>query len=333
MKERLIKAAKETFYFVSSKIFLKNTTMALLLVACLILLTFQGLKCYTNHGEAVTVPNLKNQTINQIKPILRKSSLQIQVVDSTYDPDKLPLTIMEQTPLPTSETGLKVKKNRTMYLTVNSIMPPLKSLPSIWDKDFDTAIRILKKNGFRYVERERKADKAENTILEVYYKGKELDRSKKNKLPANSKIEIVVASINGGTEVDIPKIICMPYAEAVFAVKSSNLNILIIDKDGTVTDENSAYIWKQSPMPEPGLTLTVGEEVSVWLTNGLPPGCSNELDPFEEDFESTPPPKTIPKPKTNEIPKTKPTEIPKKPAIPKPTTKPKNGDLEGDGFQ
>ena len=73
MKERLIKAAKETFYFVSSKIFLKNTTMALLLVACLILLTFQGLKCYTNHGEAVTVPNFKGQTLSQIKPLLRKS--------------------------------------------------------------------------------------------------------------------------------------------------------------------------------------------------------------------------------------------------------------------
>jgi|AntRauTorckE5430_2_1112549.scaffolds.fasta_scaffold06645_2 beta-lactam-binding protein with PASTA domain len=283
MKERLIKAAKETFYFVSSKIFLKNTTMALLLIACLILLTFQGLKCYTNHGESVTVPNLKNQTINQIKPLLRKSSLEIRVVDSTYNPDKLPLTVMEQTPLPTNETGLKVKKHRTIYLTVNSVMPPLKPLPNIWDKDFATAVNLLKSNGFRFVERERKPDKAENTILEIYYKGKELDRSKKNKLPANSKIEIVVASKNGGTEVTVPKVICMPYEEAIFLVESSNLNILIIESDGTVTDENESYIWKQSPMPEPGLTLTVGEEVSVWLTDGLPPGCLTE-----SDFDETP---------------------------------------------
>lgn len=283
MKERLIKAAKETFYFVSSKIFLKNTTMALLLIACLLLLTFQGLKCYTNHGESVTVPNLKNQTINQIKPLLRKSSLQIRVVDSTYNPDKLPMTVMEQTPLPTSETGLKVKKHRTIYLTVNSVMPPLKPLPNIWDKDFETAVKILKSNGFRFVERERKPDKAENTILEIYYKGKELDRSKRNKLPANSKIEIVVASKNGGTEVTVPEVICMPYEEAIFLVESSNLNILIIESDGTVTDENESYIWKQFPMPEPGLTLTVGEEVSVWLTDGLPPGCLTE-----PDFDETP---------------------------------------------
>lgn len=339
-----MQAAKETFYFVSSKIFLKNTTMALLLVACLILLTFQGLKCYTNHGESVTVPNLKNQTINQIKPLLRKSSLQIQIVDSTYNPDKLPLTIMEQTPLSTSETGLKVKKHRTIYLTVNSVMPPLKPLPPIWDKDFRTATRILENNGFRVVERERKPDKAVNTVLEVYYKGKELDRTKRNKLPANSKLEIVVAAEDGGTEVGVPDIVCLSYEEAAFSIESSNLNVLIIDKDGTVTDESKAYVWKQSPMPEPGLTLTVGEEVSVWLTNGLPPGCSTEPDPFDEDFQSeyepTPPPKTIPKPKTSTtepkkpttIPKPKTTETPKKPAIPKPTNKPKNGDLEGDGF-
>lgn len=341
MKERLMKAAKETFYFVSSKIFLKNTTMALLMVTCLVVLTFQGLKCYTNHGESVTVPNLKNQTLNQVKPILRKSSFQVRVIDSTYNPDKLPLTILEQTPLPTSQTGLKVKKHRTIYVTVNSIMPPPKTLPFIWDKDFKTAIALLKSNGFRVEERERKPDKAVNTILEVYFKGKELDRNKRSThvLPANSKIEIVVAAEDGGSEVSVPEVVCLPYEEAVFSIESSNLNVLVIDKDGTVTDESKAYVWKQAPMPEPGLTLTVGEEVSVWLTNGLPPGCSTEPDPFEEDFESTPPPKTIPKPKTNEPPKTtetpkpKPTETPKKPAIPKPKPAPKpTGDLEGDGF-
>jgi eukaryotic-like serine/threonine-protein kinase len=343
MKERLMQAAKETFYFVSSKIFLKNTTMALLLVTCLILLTFQGLKCYTNHGESVTVPNLKNQTINQIKPLLRKSSLQIQVVDSTYDPDKLPLTIMEQTPLSTAETGLKVKKHRTIYLTVNSVMPPKKLLPSIWDKDFRTAIRILENNGFRVIERERKPDKAVNTVLEVYYKGEELDRTKPNKLPENSKIEIVVAAEDGGTEVDVPDVVCLSYEEAVFSIESSNLTVLIVDKDGTVTDENKAYIWKQAPMPEPDLKLTVGEEVSVWLTDGLPPGCETEIDPFEEDINAAPRSRTTTKPttktgttetkKTTTILKPKTTETPKKPAIPKPTTKPKNEDLEDDeGF-
>jgi beta-lactam-binding protein with PASTA domain len=284
MKERLIKAAKETFYFVSSKIFLKNTTMALLLVACLILLTFQGLKCYTNHGEAVTVPNFKGQTLSQIKPLLRKSNLQIMVIDSTFDSDKLPLTVMEQIPLPTGETGLKVKKHRTIYLTVNAVVPPLKPLPKVWDKDFRTATSILENNGFRVTERERKPDKAVNTVLEVYYDGHDLDRTELHKLPANSMIEIVVAARDGGSEVNVPNVICMPYEEAAFLVEGSNLNILIIDKDGTVTDENSAYIWKQSPMPEPGLTMTVGEEVSVWLTNGLPPGCLTEPNTEEEEI-------------------------------------------------
>lgn len=275
MKERLINAAKETFYFISSKIFIKNFSIAILGLVCFFLLTFQGLKCYTNHGESVSVPNLKGQTLRQIKSQLRKSNLTIQIIDSSaYDPDKLPLTIMEQTPLPTKETGLKVKEHRTIYLTVNPIIPPSKPLPVIWDKDESVAMRILENNGFRGVVKERRPDKAENTVLEIWVDGKKLDREEKHQLEANSKVELVIAD-GGGSEVSVPKVLCMQYSEAEFLVQGSNLNIIIVDKDGTVTNESSAYIWQQNPMPEPGLTLTVGEEIGVWLTEGMPPGCAD----------------------------------------------------------
>lgn len=287
MKERLITATKETFYFISSKIFIKNASFAFLGIACFFLLTFQGLKCYTNHGKSVSVPDFKGQTLGQIKAQLHKSNLTIEIVDSIFDADELPLTIMEQTPLPTKKTGLKVKKNRTIYLTVNSVTPPLKTLPSIWDKDETTVARILENNGFRFVEKERRPDKAMNTILEVFYKGKKLNRNEKNRLPANSEVELVIAD-GGGSEVIVPKVICLPYSEAQFMIEGSNLNILMIDKDGTVTDEGTAYVWKQSPMPEPGRKLTVGEEVSVWLTQSMPPGCSSEIiDTNPTDGETT----------------------------------------------
>lgn len=274
MKERLITAAKETFYFITSKIFIKNASMAILGLVCFFLLTFQGLKCYTNHGESVSVPDFKGQTLGQIRAQLHKSNLTIQVIDSVFNADKLPLTIMEQEPLPTKKTGLKVKKNRTIYLTVNAVMPPLKPLPSIWDKDLSTASRILENNGFRFVEKERRPDKAINTVLEIFYQGKKLDREERHRLPANSELELVIAD-GGGSEVAVPKVMCLPYTEAQFTIEGSNLNILVIDNDGTVTDETTAYVWKQSPMPEPGLTLTVGEEVSVWLSQTMPPGCAD----------------------------------------------------------
>jgi len=285
MKERLINAAKETFYFISSKIFIKNFSIAMIGLVCFFLLTFQGLKCYTNHGEAVSVPNLKGQTVRQVKSQLRKSNLNIQIIDSSaYDPDKLPLTIMEQTPLPTKETGLKVKEHRTIYLTVNPIIPPSKPLPSIWDKDESVAMRILENNGFRGAIKERRPDKAKNTVLEIFVDGKKLDRNKKHKLQANSKIELVIAD-GGGSEVNVPKVLCMQYSEAEFLIQGLNLNILTVEADGLVTDEATAYIYKQNPMPEPGLTLTVGDEVSVWLTEGMPPGCLDNA--LETDDGST----------------------------------------------
>lgn len=289
MKERLINAAKETFYFISSKIFIKNFSIAILGLVCFFLLTFQGLKCYTNHGESVSVPNLKGQTLGQIKAQLRKSNLNIKVIDSLYDPDKLPLTIMEQTPLPTKETGLKVKEHRTIYLTVNRISAPLNPLPAVWDKDESVAMRILENNGFRGVVKERRPDKAENTVLEIFVNGKKLDRTKKHEIKANSKVELVIAD-GGGSEVTVPKVLCMQYNEAEFIIQGSNLNIIVVDKDGTVTDENTAYIWQQNPMPEPGLTLTVGEEIGVWLTQTMPPGCAENdstTDSNTDDSEPT----------------------------------------------
>jgi len=290
MKERFIKAAKETFYFVSSKIFIKNASMAILLIICVILLTFQGLDCYTNHGESVTVPNFKGQTLMQIKSQLRRSNLRYGVIDSFYSSDKLPLTIMEQKPLPTDETGLKVKENRTIYLTINSTVPPEKKIPSdIWDEPEKFAIGKLKSAGFQVKVLERRPDKAINTVLEVQYDGKVLDRNKEHRIKVNSVIGIVIAD-GGGSQVTIPRVICMTYGEAEMNIIGANLNMLVIEGDGTVTDETKAYVYKQSPMPNDGYTLTVGEEVSVWLTSSLPPGCETEptidvppIDGFDDD--------------------------------------------------
>lgn len=288
MKERLINAAKETFYFISSKVFIKNFSIAILGLVCFFLLTFQGLKCYTNHGESVTVPNFKGQTLGQIRAQLRKSNLNVQVIDSnTYDPDKLPLTIMAQTPLPTKETGLKVKEHRTIYLTVNPISPPLETLPYIWDRDEEYATKALQAQGFRVHIKERRPDKTSNKVLEVFLDGEELDRSNTHKIKANSKIELVITD-GGGNEVNVPDIICMQFNEAEFLVQGRNLNILIVNVDGNVTDESSAYIWQQNPMPEPGLTLTVGEEIGVWLSEGMPPACAAKNDSLSLDLPEIP---------------------------------------------
>jgi beta-lactam-binding protein with PASTA domain len=281
MKERLINAAKETYYFISSRIFLKNFSKAMLGLVCFFLITFQGLKFYTNHGESVSVPNFKGQTLRQITAQLKKSNLNIQIIDSSsYQSDKLPLTIIEQVPLPTVETGLKVKENRTIYLTVNPISPPSKALPKIWDKDEAVAKKILNNNGFRTKTRERVPDKAINTVLEVYVNGKKLNRNDKNLLKSNSLVELVIAD-GGGSTMEVPNLLCRKFSEAKFQLEGSNLNVIIVNIEGLVADESSAYVYKQNPMPDSNLSLTVGDEVSVWLTEGLPPGCMDDTGGLE----------------------------------------------------
>ena len=123
-KEKAINGLKETYYFLSSKIFLLNFLKANALIFALLFLVFQWMKCYTRHGEEVTVPDFRGQTLSQVKKLLKRKHLRVQIIDSTYNGKKEPLEIMDQNPLPTKRTGLKVKRNRTIYITVNATTPP-----------------------------------------------------------------------------------------------------------------------------------------------------------------------------------------------------------------
>lgn len=285
-KERIEKSLKETYYFLSSKIFLTNFLKANGLILGLLILVFQGLKCYTRHGEEVTVPDFRGQTLAQVKQQLKRKHLRVRIIDSTYNGKSEPLEIMDQNPLPTKQTGLKVKRNRTIYITVNATTPPQASLPAIWDKDFNFAIKILENAGFKGIEKQRRPDKAVNTILEVHYKGKKLNRKSDIQLPKGSVIELVVAD-GGGSLVTIPNVLCKPLSEAIFTIENSGLSLGAIIQDGIIIDSLSSYVWQQIPTYDPEELIRTGSQIDLRIQRNLPVDCSVDTDliPDEEETE------------------------------------------------
>jgi beta-lactam-binding protein with PASTA domain len=69
--------------------------------------------------------------------------LNLKIVDSAYNAKKRPLTVLDQTPT----ANAKVKEGRTIYLTVNSRIPPMIKMPELKDASLKQAQMILESAG------------------------------------------------------------------------------------------------------------------------------------------------------------------------------------------
>ena len=111
---------KEYLKFLISKQFLKHLFLAICIVILFFFLSVLLLKPYTHHGIAITVPDFRGKTIDEILKTLEESNLKYKVRDTVYFDDKRKGSILEQDPLPESH----VKEGRVIYLTINGMNPP-----------------------------------------------------------------------------------------------------------------------------------------------------------------------------------------------------------------
>lgn len=131
--------------FFKSKSFYKHLGLSIIIGAALIWITLQSLSFYTNHGEEIQVPNLYNLSIDEGKSLIEENKLRYTIYDSVYN-SKLPAgCILDQSP----KANALVKRNRTIFLTINSLKPEQVRFPNLVDNSFRQAYEILITNGFK----------------------------------------------------------------------------------------------------------------------------------------------------------------------------------------
>ena len=138
---------KEGFKFLITKLFWKNVLLALAIFVVLVFGLLIWLRFYTHHGEFVVVPDLKDLKMEQVVPILEERHLRYEVIDSTYNPSLAPGAVVEQSPVASE----RIKTNRTIYLTINSLNKPLISIPDVTDMSQRNAQATLESLGFHIV--------------------------------------------------------------------------------------------------------------------------------------------------------------------------------------
>jgi beta-lactam-binding protein with PASTA domain len=248
--------------YLKTKQFRNNLLMALGSVFLLVLIVFFSLGLYTRHGSGVPVPKLKGLTVEKAMSVLQDQGFQYKI-DSVYVLDEPPGTVVEQDPDP----GTSVKENRTIYLTVVTRVAPPVTLPDLEQNTYREAIATLANYRLKVGDTTYKSDIARDRVLEVHFGGQIIKPG--TKLPAGSKVDLVLGNGEGASEVDIPDVVNQDFDAAKFSIKGAGLTLGIITYQGTITDSTSMVVVAQSPMKTDSATkVSIGTRINLTVTQG-----------------------------------------------------------------
>ncbi len=250
-----------------TKTLLLNILVALVIVVVLLLMVQWSLKSYTRHGESVAVPDLKGINIEKAAQILDDKNLDWQIIDSIFDSNKPPLSVVDQNP----KNGSKVKYGRTIYITINATNAPTTELPDLIGRSsYKYAKMQLESFGLKVGEPIYKPDPHLNSVIGMQVGGKPV--TKKTRVAKGTTITLILGDGIGGSSMPVPYLIGLRYEEAEFKLKGYSLNVgaLVVKED--VVDTAGAIIYKQIPAFGSGNSIRIGEPIDLFISKELPEG-------------------------------------------------------------
>jgi beta-lactam-binding protein with PASTA domain len=215
--------------------------MMALICVVVFLLFFGSLGFITNHGEETKVPKVAGKTAQQAEKILKDLGFEVRI-DSTYEPEKPKLAVLIQMP----EEGAIVKTGRTIFLTVNKVMPPNTAMPKLVDLTLRSAELLLQSNRLILGDTILRPDIGKGLVLEQLINGKPVPPG--TMIPQGSVITLVVGDGLGNTEMDVPDVMGQPYTFALADLNSRNLIVTTIADEGS-TDTANWIVYRQTPEP------------------------------------------------------------------------------------
>ena len=226
----------------------------------LILVFFYNfLPSYTNHGETITVPDLKGMSYSELDDFLSDRDLRFEIeADSGYSSEYPPLTVLKQYPT----AGSTVKSNRKIFLNLNKTRPKKVRMPNLVDASFKSAYMVLESIGLAVGKIEYVPDLAQNAVLDQKFEGKAIEPG--DSIYQGSQVDLVVGDGLGNQTLEVPDLRGMKFEDAKWAVQSSGLNIGSVLSVQSDTAQTGAVI-RQIPLP--GGSIRVGEDVDLWVVD------------------------------------------------------------------
>lgn len=240
-----------------------NILFAFLMVFLIGFLFTSSLDWITQHGVARTVPSVTGKKLHEVRALLEEKGFEVVVQDSVYYDSLPPAVVIKQVP----EADAVVKVNRTVYITINSMVPPDTEMPNLVGFTFRNAEMVLKNHGLRLGDTTFRPDFAKNSVLEQTYNGNPI--SPGSKIKVGSRISLVLGTGIGNEDMQVPKLLGLTYAEAKILMDAQGLILGAVIPDPLVRDTANAFVYKQNPPDknEEGKNYRIrpGQMMDIWV--------------------------------------------------------------------
>ena len=175
--------------FLTSKVFFKQLALAIVAILVLSFIMLKWLNITTNHGEFVTVPDLKGKSLETVKIELKDNNLDFKLQDSAnFNPKYPKYSVIEQNPI----AGAQVKENRKIYLILNPSGYRKVEVPNILKRTFRQAKPQLQALEFKIGKITYINNIGKDVVLGMTHKGKTLKPG--TLLPLTSTIDLVLGN-------------------------------------------------------------------------------------------------------------------------------------------
>jgi beta-lactam-binding protein with PASTA domain len=240
----------------------KKLYIHLLLAIITLVFLFLGwlkyLDYYTMHGKYIKVPDFNNMLITQLDSVVEANNIRYVIIDTIFDRSRVKGIVINQDPDPFTN----VKKNRKIYLTINSLQSEKVTFPDIYDLSLQQAIRKLKNNGLEVGKLEYRANIATNKVLDYKVNGIKVEIGQV--LYEGTIVDLVIGKGLSAERVIVPNLIGLTRMEANIIVKLTSLNIGS-EIFASVEDSSSAVIYKQFPIGNDDNTLNIGSAIDLFF--------------------------------------------------------------------
>jgi beta-lactam-binding protein with PASTA domain len=236
----------------------KHLLLSIITLVFLFLGWLKYLDYYTMHGKYIKVPDFNNILITQLDSVVEANNIRYVIIDTIFDRSRVKGIVINQDPDPSTN----VKKNRKIYLTINSLQSEKVTFPDIYDLSLQQAIRKLKNNGLEVGKLEYRANIATNKVLD--YKVNSIKVEIGQVLYEGTIVDLIIGKGLSAERVIVPNLIGLTRMEANIIVKSISLNI---GSEIFTSAEDSAFavIYKQFPIGNDHNTLNIGSAIDLFF--------------------------------------------------------------------
>ncbi len=145
---------------------------------------------WTNHGEEISVPEIKSLTYDQASKELEKCGLRIEISDSVYNTSVAPGTVIESWP----KSGSLVKAERKIYVTVSAFSAKMVEIAKpVEGVSVRQAVSYLNARGINAIRLKNVPSEYPDLVMSATYEGRPISVGTRLPVDATVVLEVGVA--------------------------------------------------------------------------------------------------------------------------------------------